>query len=113
MSIVNFFQFYTTKPPLIVVRERSSNSSIQTSHSISQMDHLQISYTMQVKQADELENILTKKFLRFLSTSAEAFQVPRRKPVQGFDISFLITNYVPLRRDAETEANRFHYSVYG
>ncbi|EFH44569.1 hypothetical protein ARALYDRAFT_915481 [Arabidopsis lyrata subsp. lyrata] len=46
------------------------------------MDHLQISYTMQVKQADELENILTKKFLRFLSTSPEAFQVPRRKPVQ-------------------------------
>ncbi|KAG7547668.1 Arp2/3 complex subunit 2/4 [Arabidopsis suecica] len=25
--------------------------------------------------------------------SAKAFQVPRRKPVQGYDISFLITNY--------------------
>lgn len=37
---------------------------------------------MQVKQADELENILTKKFLRFLSMRAEAFQVLRRKPVQ-------------------------------
>ncbi|KAK7840135.1 actin-related protein 2/3 complex subunit 4 [Quercus suber] len=47
----------------------------------------------QVKQADELENILTKKFLRFLSMRAEAFQVLRRKPVQGYDISFLITNY--------------------
>ncbi|KAK4482578.1 hypothetical protein RD792_009741, partial [Penstemon davidsonii] len=46
-----------------------------------------------VKQADELENILTKKFLRFLSMRAEAFQVLRRKPVQGYDISFLITNY--------------------
>ncbi|THG03765.1 hypothetical protein TEA_003740 [Camellia sinensis var. sinensis] len=37
---------------------------------------------MRVKQADELENILTKKFLRFLSMRAEAFQVLRRKPVQ-------------------------------
>ncbi|XP_042515649.1 actin-related protein 2/3 complex subunit 4 isoform X2 [Macadamia integrifolia] len=46
-----------------------------------------------VKQADELENILTRKFLRFLSMRAEAFQVLRRKPVQGYDISFLITNY--------------------
>lgn len=36
----------------------------------------------QVKQADELENILAKKFLRFLSMRAEAFQVLRRKPVQ-------------------------------
>lgn len=39
---------------------------------------------MQVKQADELENILTKKFLRFLSMRAEAFQVLRRKPVQVY-----------------------------
>lgn len=36
----------------------------------------------QVKQADELENILAKKFLRFLSMRAESFQVLRRKPVQ-------------------------------
>ncbi|KAK2643998.1 hypothetical protein Ddye_019193 [Dipteronia dyeriana] len=49
--------------------------------------------SLKVKQADELENILTKKFLRFLSMRAEAFQVLRRKPVQGYDISFLITNY--------------------
>lgn len=46
-----------------------------------------------MKQADELENILAKKFLRFLSMRAESFQVLRRKPVQGYDISFLITNY--------------------
>lgn len=39
-------------------------------------------FTVQVKQADELENILAKKFLRFLSMRAEAFQVLRRKPVQ-------------------------------
>ncbi|CAI9762794.1 unnamed protein product [Fraxinus pennsylvanica] len=56
----------------------------------SSINSLRIS--LKVKQADELENILTKKFLRFLSMRAEAFQVLRRKPVQGYDISFLITN---------------------
>jgi actin related protein 2/3 complex subunit 4 len=54
---------------------------------------LDICCCLQVKQADELENILAKKFLRFLSMRAESFQVLRRKPVQGYDISFLITNY--------------------
>ncbi|XP_024985724.1 actin-related protein 2/3 complex subunit 4-like isoform X2 [Cynara cardunculus var. scolymus] len=49
--------------------------------------------SIKLKQADELENILTKKFLRFLTMRAEAFQVLRRKPVQGYDVSFLITSY--------------------
>jgi len=43
---------------------------------------LDICCCIQVKQADELENILAKKFLRFLSMRAESFQVLRRKPVQ-------------------------------
>jgi hypothetical protein len=43
---------------------------------------LDICCCLQVKQADELENILAKKFLRFLSMRAESFQVLRRKPVQ-------------------------------
>ncbi|KAF3322472.1 actin-related protein 2/3 complex subunit 4 isoform X2 [Carex littledalei] len=38
---------------------------------------------MKVKQSDELENILAKKFLRFLSMRAEAFQVLRRKTSSG------------------------------
>lgn len=47
-------------------------------------------HLVQVKQADELENILTKKFLRFLSMRAEAFQVLRRKPVQVYSSCFLL-----------------------
>ena len=46
-----------------------------------------------MRQTDELEGILSKRFLRFSSMRARAFQVLRRKPVQGYDISFLITNY--------------------
>ncbi|VFQ61079.1 unnamed protein product [Cuscuta campestris] len=72
--------------PVLICRNEAEKCLIETS-----INSLRIS--LKVKQADELENILAKKFLRFLSMRAEAFQVLRRKPVQGYDISFLITNY--------------------
>ncbi|KAH0992695.1 hypothetical protein GBA52_004178 [Prunus armeniaca] len=73
-------------PQVLICRNEAEKCLIETS-----INSLRIS--LKVKQADELENILTKKFLRFLSMRAEAFQVLRRKPVQGYDISFLVTNY--------------------
>ncbi|XP_049851479.1 actin-related protein 2/3 complex subunit 4-like [Schistocerca gregaria] len=45
-----------------------------------------------LKQADDLEKLLTKKYMRFLAQRAENFVVLRRKPIKGYDISFLITN---------------------
>jgi len=45
-----------------------------------------------IKQADEIETLLTKKFTRFLMQRAESFVILRRKPVTDYDISFLITN---------------------
>ncbi|KAK8933953.1 Actin-related protein 2/3 complex subunit 4 [Platanthera zijinensis] len=71
---------------ILICRNEAEKCFIETS-----INSIRVS--MKVKQADELENILAKKFLRFLSMRAEAFQVLRRKPVQGYDISFLITNY--------------------
>ncbi|KAM0928577.1 hypothetical protein ACQ4PT_002565 [Festuca glaucescens] len=72
--------------PVLICRNEAEKCLVETS-----INSIRIS--LKVKQADELENILAKKFLRFLSMRAEAFQVLRRKPVQGYDISFLITNY--------------------
>jgi len=46
-----------------------------------------------IKQADEVEQILCKRFTRFMTQRAENFVILRRKPVQGYDISFLITNF--------------------
>ncbi|PWZ02048.1 ARPC4-domain-containing protein [Testicularia cyperi] len=46
-----------------------------------------------IKQADEIERILAHKFTRFLMQRAESFVILRRKPVPGYDISFLITNF--------------------
>ncbi|CAL0306414.1 unnamed protein product [Lupinus luteus] len=71
---------------VLICRNEAEKCLIETS-----INSLRISLKM--KRTDELENILTKKFLRFLSMRAEAFEVLRRKPVQGYDISFLITNH--------------------
>ena len=67
--------------------------------------------SIRIKQADEIEHILVHKFTRFLTQRAEAFFILRRKAVpvcqdevdtavnkaltgvQGYDISFLITNF--------------------
>eukprot|EP01090_Pellita_catalonica_P022357 TRINITY_DN865_c0_g1_i1.p1 TRINITY_DN865_c0_g1~~TRINITY_DN865_c0_g1_i1.p1 ORF type:complete len:212 (-),score=42.18 TRINITY_DN865_c0_g1_i1:86-640(-) len=46
-----------------------------------------------IKQADELEQILCKKFVRFLTQRAENFVILRRKAIEGYDISFLVTNF--------------------
>ncbi|KAJ7924930.1 hypothetical protein B0H13DRAFT_1706352 [Mycena leptocephala] len=51
-----------------------------------------IRLSIKIKQADEIERILCHKFTRFMMQRAENFIVLRRKPVQGYDISFLITN---------------------
>ncbi|WFD14142.1 Arp complex subunit [Malassezia arunalokei] len=48
--------------------------------------------SIKIKQADEIEQILCHKFTRFLMQRAESFVVLRRKPMPGYDISFLVTN---------------------
>ncbi len=51
-----------------------------------------IRISIKIKQADEIEQILVHKFTRFLTARAENFFILRRKPIPGYDISFLITN---------------------
>lgn len=48
--------------------------------------------SIKIKQADEIESILVHQFTRFLTGRAESFYILRRKPMPGYDISFLITN---------------------
>lgn len=48
--------------------------------------------SIKIKQADEIERILAHQLTRFLMMRADNFVVLRRKPVKGYDISFLVTN---------------------
>ncbi|TPX68696.1 hypothetical protein SpCBS45565_g02922 [Spizellomyces sp. 'palustris'] len=71
-----------------VVISRNENEKVLIEGSI---NSLRIS--IKVKQADEIERILCHKFTRFLMLRAEGFFILRRKPVEGYDISFLVTNH--------------------
>ncbi|CZR51474.1 probable ARP2/3 complex 20 kDa subunit [Phialocephala subalpina] len=72
--------------PLTVARNENERVLIEPS-----INSVRIS--IKIKQADEIENILVHKFTRFLTQRAEAFFILRRKPIKGYDISFLITNF--------------------
>jgi actin related protein 2/3 complex subunit 4 len=71
--------------PLTISRNENERVFIEPS-----INSLRMS--IRIKQADEIEQILCHKFTRFMMQRAEQFVVLRRKPVPGYDISFLITN---------------------
>jgi len=72
--------------PVEIVRNPTEKTKIEGS-----INSIRISVC--IKKNDELDTILAKRFLRFLSQRAENFVVLRRKPLPGYDISFLVTNF--------------------
>ncbi|KIY67177.1 actin-related protein ARPC3 [Cylindrobasidium torrendii FP15055 ss-10] len=71
--------------PLVISRNENERVLIESSVN-------SVRLSIKIKQADEIERILCHKFTRFMMQRAESFVVLRRKPVAGYDISFLITN---------------------
>jgi len=72
--------------PVVIARNEKEKVLIESS-----INSIRVSIA--VKQADEIEQILCQKFMRFMMMRAENYVILRRKPVQGYDISFLITNF--------------------
>ncbi|KAL0267907.1 UNVERIFIED_CONTAM: hypothetical protein PYX00_010044 [Menopon gallinae] len=72
--------------PVIISRNEKEKVLIESS-----INSIRISIA--IKQADDIEHILCHKFMRFMMMRAENFVILRRKPVVGYDISFLITNF--------------------
>jgi len=77
--------------PVIVSRNKEERVLIEGS-----INSIRIS--IGIKQSDDVDTILVKKFMRFLTQRAENFFILRRKPIVGADgfkynISFLITNF--------------------
>lgn len=72
-------------PPVEVARNDNERVLIERSINSARV-------SVKVKQADELEEILCRQFMRFLTQRAEAFKVLRRVPVPGYDVSFLVTH---------------------
>lgn len=72
--------------PVVISRNEKEKVLIETS-----VNSVRVSIS--IKQADEIEKILCHKFTRFMMMRAENFIILRRKPIEGYDISFLITNF--------------------
>lgn len=71
-----------------VVVSRNANEKVLIEGSINA-----VRVSICIKQSDAIEGILCKKLMRFLTMRAENFFVLRRKPIEGYDISFLVTNF--------------------
>ncbi|KAG8760431.1 Arp complex subunit [Serendipita sp. 396] len=72
--------------PLVISRNEKEQVLIEGSVNSVRM-------SIRIKQQDDIEKILCHKFTRFMMMRAENFVILRRKPVPGYDISFLITNF--------------------
>ena len=71
--------------PLIITR--SDRESVLIEPSINS-----VRISVRIKQSDELERLLAGKLSRFIMQRADKFVILRRKPVDGYDISFLVTH---------------------
>lgn len=72
--------------PVVITRDTDQQCQIEPS-----INSVRVS--QKIKQSDALEKILVDKFSRFIAMRAEEFQILRRCPVPGYNISFLITNF--------------------
>ncbi|OQS06703.1 ARP2/3 complex 20 kDa subunit [Thraustotheca clavata] len=71
--------------PIVICRNENEKCCIEPSINSTRV-------SICIKQADEIESILCHKFSRFLMQRAEQFIILRRKPIEGYDMSFLITH---------------------
>ena len=56
----------------------------------SSINSIRLSFT--IKKPKEIEKLLSHLFERFISLRADKFFIIRKKPVEGYDFSFLVTN---------------------
>ena len=72
--------------PVTICRNEHERCYIETS-----INSVRVSF--KIKQTDQLDALLVKKYMAFLMQRAEAVDVLRRVPIQDYDISFLVTNF--------------------
>ena len=72
--------------PILICRSEHERCYIEVS-----VNSVRVSF--KIKQTDQLDALLVKKYMAFLMQRAEAIGVLRRVPLEGYDISFLITDF--------------------
>lgn len=72
--------------PITICRNEHEKCYIETS-----INSVRISF--KIKQIDQLDALLVKKYMAFLMQRAEALDILRRVAVRDYDVSFLVTNF--------------------
>ena len=75
---------FTCPKPLYIRRDAMQHTLVEPS-----VNCCRISVT--VKQADEMERLLVRRLTAFLSRRAAPFGILRRQPLEGYDVTFLVT----------------------
>ena len=71
--------------PITIARSEQEVTFIESS-----VNSVRVSVSFQ--KADGLSELITRKYVGFLAQRAGKFNILRKKPIDGYDISFLITN---------------------
>lgn len=71
--------------PLLISKSEQEKTLIETS-----MNSVRVSISFQ--KSDGLAELIARKYVGFLAHRADRFHILRKKAVDGFDISFLITH---------------------
>ena len=71
-------------PPVTVARSERECVLIEPSINSARV-------SLRIKQADDTERLLVRKLAGFLQQRAEALTLLRRRPLPGYDLSFLVT----------------------
>jgi len=71
--------------PVVIAKEPNEKVLIEGS-----INSVRIS--IKIKQSDDVEKSLTARFMSFLTQRADQFIILRRKPVEGYDLSFLVVS---------------------
>ena len=70
-------------PSIKITRSKNEETLIEPSINSTRI-------SLKIKKLDDVYKLLASMFMRFLMLRAEQFLIMRRKPVEGYDISFLI-----------------------
>jgi actin related protein 2/3 complex subunit 4 len=92
---VEFDQGKQTVKSVVVKRSETEETLLEFSSNSMRM-------SIKLKHSDELESLLCHKFSAFMMKRAERFEILRKKPLDGYSLTFLVTNQHLLQMKKET-----------
>ncbi|KAM3144252.1 hypothetical protein pb186bvf_003714 [Paramecium bursaria] len=69
--------------PIYICRSDKERCLIETSINSTRV-------SLSIKQLDDVDKLIAEKLAKYLAVRADQFEIIRRKPIAGYDISFLI-----------------------